>query len=91
MRPYPDALMTLERHAADLNRLNLERIRDLLFESRLILAELRRNQSQSVETHHDLEAEISALEVAPALEQALHLRSKARDAYQSGARASTAL
>jgi hypothetical protein len=86
----------LERHRSELERLNLERIRDLLFESRVILLELRRHAqpNQALSDWQKLEDEVRTLEgetQALNLERALEVRSRVRQQYHHDARASTAL
>jgi hypothetical protein len=76
--------MTLERHIPERSRLTLERIRDALFETKVILAELERDNSVAVSEHRILKAEISRLETQlhdDSLVQAFSLRDRARAFY----------
>lgn len=86
--------MTDSRSLREARRFNLERIRDALFETRIILTELERDNSVTLKARQGLEADIAALEAQleeSALEQAVNLRSRARAFYEPPvARASTA-
>ena len=86
--------MTDSRALREAHRLNLERIRDALFETRIILTELERDNSVTLTARQALEADIAALEAQleeGALERAVNLRSRARAFYEPPApRASTA-
>jgi hypothetical protein len=76
--------MTLERHIPERSRLTLERIRDALFETKVILAELERDNSVAVSERRILKAEISRLETQlhdDSLVQAFSLRDRARAFY----------
>jgi hypothetical protein len=75
---------SVERHIPERSRLNLERIRDALFETRVILAELERDNSVAIPERRTLEAEISRLEAqlhGDSLPQAFSLRDRARAFY----------
>lgn len=77
--------MTDYRALREAHRLNLERIRDALFETRIILLELERDNSITLTARQALEADIAALEAQleeGALEQAVNLRSRARAFYE---------
>lgn len=86
--------MTDTRALREAHRLNLERIRDALFETRIILTELERDNSITLTARQALEADIATLEAQleeGALEQAVSLRSRARAFYEPPlTRASTA-
>ena len=86
--------MTDLRALREAHRLNLERIRDALFETRIILIELERDNSITLSARLALETDIAALEAQieeGALERAVSLRSRARAFYEPpAARASTA-
>ena len=86
--------MTDSRHLREAHRLNLERIRDALFETRMILTELERDNSITLTARLALEDDIAALEAQleeGGLERAVNLRSRARAFYEPPvARASTA-
>ena len=76
--------MTNERHLRERHRLNLERARDALFEARVILAELERDNSISVSVRRFLSQELIRLEPnqqPDCLEQALLLRTRVRAYY----------
>jgi hypothetical protein len=78
--------MTIERHLPERTRLNLERIRDALFETRVILAELERDNSVGGASWRQMEQELRLLEAQlqeARLEQAFQLRNRARDFYAS--------
>ena len=87
--------MTDSRALREAHRLNLERIRDALFETRIILQELERDNSITLTARRALEADIAALEMQleeGALERAVNLRSRARAFYEPPlTRVSTAL
>ena len=75
---------SVERHIPERSRLNLERIRDALFETKMILAELERDNSVAVSERRSLETEISDLEAQlrdDSLVQAFSLRDRARAFY----------
>ena len=77
--------MTDSRALREAHRLNLERIRDTLFETRIILTELERDNSITLTARQALEIDITALEMQleeGALEQAINLRSRARAFYE---------
>ena len=86
--------MTDTRASREAHRLNLERIRDALFETRIILMELERDNSIALTARQALEADIAALEgqlEESGLERAVNLRSRARAFYEPpAARVSTA-
>ena len=86
--------MTDSRALREAHRLNLERIRDALFETRIILMELERDNSITLTARLALETDIAALEAQleeGGLERAVNLRSRARAFYEPPlARASTA-
>ena len=86
--------MTDSRALREAHRLNLERIRDTLFETRIILMELERDNSITLTARLALETDIAALETQleeGGLERAVSLRSRARAFYEPpAARASTA-
>jgi hypothetical protein len=76
--------MTSERHVSERNRLQLERARDALFETRMILAELERDNSISLAQRRALRQGIETLEAqlqSSTLEDAFSLRDRARDFY----------
>ncbi|NJK44687.1 MAG: hypothetical protein HC933_10740 [Pleurocapsa sp. SU_196_0] len=76
--------MTQERHLSERNRLTLERSRDALFEAKVILAELNRDNSVSAQQRRSLEADISTLEAeleGESFERALTVRDRARNLY----------
>ena len=87
---------SVERHLPERSRLTLERIRDALFETKVILAELKRDNSVSLNERRTLETEISRLEAQlhdDSLVQAFSLRDRARAFYApplESARATTA-
>jgi hypothetical protein len=75
---------SVERHIPERSRLNLERIRDALFETKVILAELERDNSVAVSERRTLETEISRLETQlhdDSWMQAFSLRDRARAFY----------
>jgi hypothetical protein len=76
--------MTSERHASERNRLQLERARDALFETKMILAELERDNSISLAQRRALRQGIETLEAQlqrSSLEAVQSLRDRARDFY----------
>jgi hypothetical protein len=76
--------MTSERHVSERNRLQLERARDALFETKMILAELERDNSISLAQRRALRQGIETLEAqlqSSTLEDAFSLRDRARDFY----------
>ncbi len=78
--------MTQERHIPERTRLNFERIRDALFETKVILAELERDNSLGSAARRQMEQELRTLEARlqeSRLEQAFQLRNRARDFYAS--------
>jgi hypothetical protein len=75
---------SVERHIPERSRLNMERIRDALFETKVILAELERDNSVAVSERRILETEISHLEAQledNSMAQAFSLRDRARAFY----------
>jgi hypothetical protein len=76
--------MTSERHVSERQRLDLERIRDALFEAKVILTELQRDNSVDAAQRRTLETDIRQLEAelkAESLEPAMRLRNRARAFY----------
>jgi hypothetical protein len=73
--------MTFEKHIGELQRLELERSRDMIFEAKTILAELQRDHSISAQDQRSLEQAIGDAERRPSPEPALQLRDFARTFY----------
>jgi hypothetical protein len=73
--------MKIEKHVGEFRRLELERSRDMIFETKIILAELQRDHSISSQERSNLKREIDELERQPLLDQAMQLRDRARAFY----------
>jgi hypothetical protein len=76
--------MTIRRRLRDHQRLHLERTRDVLFEARVILAQLERDNSLQRSLRRSLADEVNWLERnqgADCLERALRLRDLIRVHY----------